>query len=390
MSSQRIERKAGLRANQRSTSLLIICLVLVYGAYTVHQYKPYTFAVYDPGWFVSTVISIVQDRDLNLKNQLNNDPFQAADQTAQGKNGEWYPLHEFLMPVLTVPFFLAFGINGCLIFNALISILFMVVVFRLCQRHADSHSAFTSTVLTAFASLFLTYTYSYSGDVFGAFLLILAYWCAVEHHFLLTGFVWGLAVYSRLANAVTILAFLPYLCLVGISAESSHSAKLFQRILKSLLHPLLRYLGGGLPVAILFLLTNWTMFGSPVTTSYDRWQHFVNGSPVIYSQRSAFSCSWIQRLPEVLADPQSGLFMGAPLLLLAIAFGVRGFWQRARNEAIFQALIWVSLLILFSKYCNAVPGTMGNRYLMPLVALSAVPLAIAIKECFHHGRDPVK
>jgi hypothetical protein len=388
--SLRSERKAVWGENQRSATFLVICLILVYGAYVVHQYKPYTFAVYDPGWYVSTVMSLVQDHDLDLKNQLKGDPFQAADQTAQGKNGEWYPLHEILMPVLTVPFFLVFGINGCLVFNVLISILFMLLVFWLCRRHVDIHSAFTSTVLTAFASFFITFTYSYSGDVFSAFLLVLAYWCAVEHRFLLTGFVWGLAIYSRLANVVTLVGFVVYLFLVGIPTAAVDKTTPIRRILSHRLHPILSYLGGGLPMGLCLLLTNWAMFGSPLITSYDRWQHFVDGSAVISSQRGAFSCSLIKRLPMVLLDPQSGLLLGAPLLLLAIAFGARAFWQRARNEAILQALICISLVALFSKYCNAMPGTLGNRYLMPVVALSAVPLAIAVEECLHRGREAKK
>lgn len=366
---------------RRGAVFLSICLVLVYGIAVIRQFRGFDFALYDPGWFVSVVMSIVEDHDLDLRNQLRNDPSQAADQTSQGKNGEWYPLHEILMPVLTVPFYLAFGIYGCLIFNVLVLILFMLLVFRLCARHVDRHTAFTATVLTAFPTLFLNFAYSYSVDVFSAFLLVLAYWCAVENRALLAGFVWGLAVYSRLANAVTIVGFGFYFLLSAnppVNAEKPGSAR---RLFLNRGYSLFVYLAGGLPVGVCFLFTNWAMFGSPMTTSYDRWQHFVDGRAVVTSQRGAFSCPLLERLLTALTNPQSGLLIGAPLLILAVAFGARIFWKRARNEAVLQVLVFISLVVLFSKYCNAVPGS-GNRYLMPVVALSAIPLSLAVEQCF--------
>ena len=66
------------------------------------RYEPFAFALYDPGWMVSTVMSITEDGGLDLRDQLQNDPSQAADQTSLGKNGEWYPLHEFIMPVVAL------------------------------------------------------------------------------------------------------------------------------------------------------------------------------------------------------------------------------------------------------------------------------------------------
>jgi hypothetical protein len=73
---------------------LAVCLLLVYGLYVVRRLEPgFTFAKADPGWMITTVMSIVEDGDLDLRNQLRNDPEEAADQTSQGKAGQWYPLH---------------------------------------------------------------------------------------------------------------------------------------------------------------------------------------------------------------------------------------------------------------------------------------------------------
>jgi hypothetical protein len=299
-------------------------------------------------------------------------------------------LHEFLMPIVTLPFYMAFGIFGCLVFNIVISIFLMMVLFELCARHVGYGSAFTATALTAFTTLFLNYTYSYSLDVFGAFMLTLAYWCLVKRRYLLAGLVWGLATYARLPNAVTVFGFLVFALLESCSGKSKNNGS---RSLKAYVwraYPVLAYLTGGLPVAACFFMTNFLMFGSPLTTSYDRWLHFVNGQPVITEQSSSFSCSALENLPEVLLDKKSGLVTGAPLIVVALAFGMKNFWLKARNDAILLIVASAMLATLFSKYCNAFPGELGNRYLMPIVALCAIPLAFAVEQCVGlrgSGRD---
>jgi hypothetical protein len=375
-----------LAGKSRCALILFICLFLVYGAHVVYEYKPHTYAYADPGWMVSTVMSMVEDHDLDLRNQLQNDPNQAADQTSQGKDGQWYPLHEFLMPVFTVPFYLIFGIDGCLIFNVFISIALMIALFNLCARHVDYASAFAATVLTAFATLFLNYTYSYSLDVFGTLLLILAYWCAVTGRFSLAGFVWGLAIFARLPNIVTLAGFLPFLLLEGNSATHTvvNRSKAAWRFIK--IRPVLLSFAGGLPAAFCIFLSNWLMFGSPLVTSYDRWQHFVNGKAIISSQSGALCCSLIDRLQAVLLDPKSGLLIGGPIIILVVAFGIRLFWQKARNEMILSFLVSIALLVLVSKYCHANPGAPGNRYLMPVVALCTIPLSLVLDDCFNAAR----
>ena len=375
------QRQNVLPEKGRILVFLIICLVFVYGTYVVREFKDYDFARYDPGWMIYTVMSITEDGDLDLRNQLENNPINTAYQTSLGKNGQWYPLHEFVMPVLTVPFYLAFGILGCLIFNIVISILLMIILFELCARHVAHIYAFIATILTAFTTLFLNYTYSYSLDVFSAFMLIFAYLALVKRRFMISGLIWGLAVYARLPNAVTIIAFILYIFLEANAVKGKNPAMSVLRTYAGRMNPVLRFLAGGLPVAICFFLTNWLMFGSPITTSYDRWQHFIDGQVVITQQSSAFSCSMLENLPQVLLAQKSGLVIGAPLIIVAVAFGMGKFWLKARNEAIMMVLTSVTLIALFSKYCNAFPGEPGNRYLMPIVALCAIPLAFAVRQC---------
>jgi hypothetical protein len=193
-----------------------------------------------------------------------------------------------------------------------------------------------------------------------------------------------LAVFARLSNAVTLAAFLLFLFLGPATGSGTGEA------LASRLGRVCRFLIGGLPVGLFFLLANWLMFGSPFTTSYDRWQHFVEGQVFVSSQSGAFYCSFFERIKPLLFDAKSGLLIGAPLILLAVAFGLRSFWRQARNEAIFSAATCALLIAVFTKYCNAVPGEPGNRYLMPVVALCAVPLSYAIRNCFSGDHRSVR
>jgi hypothetical protein len=357
-------------------------LTLVYGNFVLREFRDYDFAKYDPGWMVYTTISIAEDGDLDLRNQLENTPSNAADQTSLGKNGQWYPLHEFLMPLLTIPFYLSFGIFGCLIFNIVISMLLMVLLYELCALHVDQVSAFIATILTAFTTLFLNYTYSYSLDVFNAFMLVLSYLTVVKHRYMLGGFIWGLTVYGRLASVITMPAFILYTFLATDSAADNVSTAGNFRFIKERIYSVLRFLAGGVPVALCFFMTNWFMFGSPLTISYDQWIHYVDGQEVITTQSSAFTCSIMENLPQVILSKKSGLLNGAPLIIVAVAFGMKNFWLKARNEAIMLIVASVMLIGFYSKYCYAVPGEPGNRYLMPVAALCTIPLAFAVEQCF--------
>jgi hypothetical protein len=245
--------------------------------------------------------------------------------------------------------------------------------------------------LTAFPTLFVEYAYSYSLDVFGAFALVAAYAVTVRKRFLWAGAVWGFAVLARLSNLATGVGFAAFLILAGWRAlRASTDARSKWR---SATMPLGRFVLGGAPAAACLLLGNWRMFGSPFVTSYDRWQHFTESGAVIKSQAAAFACPFWERLPGILFESQSGLLVGGPLLAIAAAYGFRSFWREAREEAVLMSLICASSVVFFTKYCLAFPSSPGNRYLMAVVALGAIPLALSLRNAFAvetsaHGGPP--
>lgn len=325
---------------------------------------------------VTTVISLVEDRDLDLRNQLKNDPEEAGDQTAQGSKGEWYPLHEYFMSFVTIPFYVLLGVPGCLVFNVLLVIVLQMILYDLCCHYVDHHSAFAAVVLTGLTTLLLDYTYSYSIDVFAAFWLVASYWGMVHRKFMVSGIIWGLSVFARVTNLVTAPAFAAFLFLEVFEFKKEGTIPENSRLQK-LLKCTGLFLLGVIPGALMIALMNWNMFGSPFMISYYRWQHFVGGAAVLSSQENSFSVSFINGLPAVLFDRGQGLFFRAPTLLLALPFGLRQFWHCARNDTVLYVSILVTMVGLFSKYELWAFGG-GYRYLVSVAVLGALPLSFAI------------
>ncbi len=144
---------------------------------------------------------------------------------------------------------------------------------------------------------------------------------------------------------------------------------------------MLRFSLGVLPVIACLGWANWKMFGSPLSISYSRWQHFERGVATVSSQTHAFTASLIHGLPAILFDTKQGLFYCAPLFIVALAFGMRPFWRRSNNETTMFGLVCVSLIVFFSKYFFWAAGG-GIRYLLPVIALGTIPLSFAVKAAF--------
>ena len=339
-------------------SLVFLLFFVLYAIYSCARYEPYTFTRADPAWMAQAVVSLAQDRDLDLRNQLNNDPARAADQTALGARGEWYPLHEPVLAVVALPFFLGAGINGLLLFNLLCAAATQTLLFLLCARFTSPLLALGATLLIGVGTLFLVYSYSFSQDLWGALLTIAAFAAVVDRRPTLGGALFGLAIVSRYVMA----AAAPGLLLI---CAANHGAQLRRFVL------------AGIPFAIALLISNWWCYGSPWQTSYHHWQRYVGGSLHLANQlETTFVKPWIAGIGTLLLDPVSG-FRGSlpmwPLVVAGLALGTRD------RTLLAVALISFGHLILFSRF-EGFPGTPGNRYLMVVVGLAALPIAHLLEQ----------
>jgi len=131
--------------------------------------------------------------------------------------------------------------------------------------------------------------------------------------------------------------------------------------------------GLALPLALLALL-NLHLFGSPLTTAYDRIAIFEGGEARTYSQRGDFDLPVARGLAGQLFDREHGLLPTTPVTLLSLA-ALPLLARRRPRAALAVGWTAAALLLFFSRYQLWDTSAFGNRFLMPVVALAALPLA---------------
>jgi hypothetical protein len=328
--------------NGKLPLVLFLLTLMVFTGQAVTKLDREYFLAADPYWIMLVSRSLVTDGDIDLKDEHEFKPENVADQVALGKNGEWYPLHEWLLGAIGAPFYKAFGERGCLLLNLLIASSFSVVLYLLAAHFAPPRPAFAAAILTSLCSSIALYSYSFSIDLFGA-------------------------VLGRNSNLITVPAFLLYLTL-----EHPKRSRL------------LLFLLGGAPFAAIFFLSNYLQWGSPLTVSYMRWLVWRDGALQLTPQSTNFSPDILSGVIRMLFHPEEGLLFSSPLILLALFFGGKQTLQRNPSFAVFSLLTALSLLLFFSCYSPSYPA-IGNRYLLALSALSVVPLAYTFELFFEES-----
>jgi hypothetical protein len=102
-------------------------------------------------------------------------------------------------------------------------------------------------------------------------------------------------------------------------------------------------------------LVNWLRWGSPFDFGY-------------HNAKEAFSTSFLTGLYGLLASPGKGLFVYAPVLVLAVLFG-RRLWRGGRAEVVLLLAITAAYLGLYARWYDWTGGlAWGPRFLVPLIA----------------------
>ena len=120
------------------------------------------------------------------------------------------------------------------------------------------------------------------------------------------------------------------------------------------------------------------MFGSPLVTPYDRVLVAVNQRWVLEpSHRTFFTLPFWGGLWTQLVHPQLGLIVAAPPFLVALP-GFVLLFRRARWEALLVGGACAAQLAMFAKYEQWNVSSYGPRFLLSVVALSALPAAATL------------
>ena len=138
----------------------------------------------------------------------------------------------------------------------------------------------------------------------------------------------------------------------------------------------LRFVAGGLPVALVFMAYNWLAFGGPFTLGYS---YLLPGQFAEGMGAGIMGVTWptLDKLEEILISGR-GLLTLAPWLALAPVGVVAALRRSVRPEVLVCATVVVLFLAYNAGYYLPFGGwTPGPRFLMPALPFAAALVALA-------------
>jgi hypothetical protein len=323
-----------------------------------------SFLVGDCPYYRATLLSLLKDQDLDLKNNIERRQYPPSSNVAKGERGEWYPKHTILMPIAAMPFYALWHDRGLLVFNLVQLGLILMLIWYGARRYTSTALATALTLYYGFGTCLRASAYNFAPDLFSTLLVMAGVVALLFRRAALAGVLLGFAVWAKWTNVV----FLP---LAGVFMLSLRERR-----------PVLRFGAcAALPLAGLFAL-NQHMFGSAFVTPYDRVLIQHKGKLVLEaSHRTFFNEPFWPGLWAQLTDPHLGLFVGCPAVLLA-PLGAALLLRRAPREAGLITLAALLQLAVFAKYEQWWASSYGPRFLLTSVALSALLVAPLLQQLF--------
>jgi len=358
-------------------AIIVFYLCLIYPPWIISNLVAKTdFIKGDCYYYRAIIISLFEDGDLLLANNIEADPLNG--QLALGKQG-LVPKHPIFMPLVSAPFYKAFGDRGLLIFNILDCMILALLIFKLNQLFFDNSISFITTVLYATATLFFNYAYNYSPDVFATVLVLAGLNLVLRERFYSGAVFLGLSVFAKLPNALLAGIILLYAGLMIIrergeagGLRSGLSKGCFKIVCTAVL-----FAGALAP----FGLVNHALFGSPFVTGYQRTAEAgaSAGEIVVSNHVNKFNQPLLFGAWRLLFDPNSGLVPTNPILILAL-LGLLHVNRSANTQALYLIItICAAQFLSFAKYDDWQTSEFSNRFLMTFVAGSSVLTSTYLK-----------
>ncbi len=276
-----------------------------------------------------------------------------------GRDGEtWYPKHPLLMPILSVPLYLAFGAAGTLLFNVLCGAISSLLAAELASAFAARWVASIIGLGIAAVPFLGREAYGFNNDVFYSTLVLGAAVCLANRQMARAGVLAGFAVFAKITNVFFLVPF-------GLWALSTRAARL-----------ILRFAAGCAVGLFVTAITNWWLFGAPWITAYHRVLIVHDGQQEIQAHTRLFHRDFWQGLHAIWGWPEHGDPQGSGLMAVFPAYlpallGT-GFWAARKRfvpaAVFFFALAWP--LVFFAKY-----DWYRDDFCNPIYYLCAAPLA---------------
>jgi hypothetical protein len=323
-----------------------------------------SFLVGDCPYYRATLLSVLRDGDLDIKNNFERKQYDPSSNVAQGQQGQWYPKHTVLMPIAAIPFYLVGRDRGLVAFNVVQLSLVLMLIWYGARCYTSTALATTLTLYYGFGTSLRAAAYNFAPDVFSTLLVLAGIVALLTRRPVWGGLMLGLAVGAKWTN----LMFLP---IGGL-----------YMLLRREPVPLLRFgLAAAVPLGGLMWL-NQHMFGSPLVTPYDRVLVLEQGKLVLEaSHRTFFNLPFWYGLWTQLTDRRLGLFVGCPAALLA-PVGVALLLRRAPRDVFLIAGCASAQLVVFAKYEQWWASSYGPRFLLTTLALTALLAAPVLQQLF--------
>ena len=281
---------------------------------------------------------------------------------ARGRNGAFYPKHPILLAVAALPFYVVAGDAGLLAFN-LAQLGALVLVMSIgARRYAPGWVAFALIVWFAFGTLLRSAAYNFAPDVLSTLLVaggVVALAPRPEPH--------GRRAPSgcRCGRSGRTLVFFP-VALVALAARRDWRALL--RFAAAAAVPLMGLLG-----------LNWRMFGSPLVTPSGRVLVVSNARWVLEpSHRTFFTVPFWRGLWTQLTDARMGLVRAAPPVTSRAAGVRRAVSARPAGHVARRRGMRRPARRSSRSPIEWNVSSYGPRFLLSVVALSALPAAAAL------------
>jgi len=335
------------------------------------RYQPHTYLKGDSAFYTITARALLEDRTLEMsrhhpmswyKGELRHygEMDQAWSDLSLGSNEtSYYPKHPYVLPIVALPFFAAFGQPGLLVFNVLAMAALLACAFALARTWVGPGPALLATLLPLLCGLVDRNVYTFSNDVFYSMLVTLGLVLALARRFVLAGVVIGLALWSKVTNVF----FVPLLLLLAWQEARAHTEPFPWR------RTVLRACVGLALPGLLMAIANTVMFGGPFITSYHRIITIHGGKVLVESASDAFHAEFWAGLQNVLFDAGEGIWPQAPVLFVAALAGIVGVW-RIGLPALALPLMLGVLLAFHARY-----DFIWARFFLPLVGLAPLSLA---------------
>lgn len=319
-----------------------------------------TFLAGDGPMYRATLLSLIHDGDLDVRNQFQQLGYPVESKAALGARGEWYPKPPVLMSLLSAPFFLLDGDRGLLDFNIAQLAALAGIGWLLARRFASAVAATIATLVFALGTMLRNAAYNWSPDVLSTTLTLASVFALLSRWPAASGLLLALAVWAKMPNLVLV----PILGAFAFHTD----ARLARRFAVTA--------AAGFGV---IGMMNWWMFGSPFLTSYDRVIAGFDGGRVIIepSHRTFFDVPFVDGLWRQLFDGEKGLLASAPVLPAAI-LGLVPLFVRNAPAALTIGASMVAMTLFFAPYRLWDQSNFGHRFLLTVVALGIVPFAALI------------